>query len=36
MGPASQTGPKRDALPLSLYATLLEAGRPLLEFYLRR
>jgi 3-deoxy-D-manno-octulosonic-acid transferase len=36
MGPASETESKRNALPLRLYATLLEAGRPLLELYLRR
>jgi 3-deoxy-D-manno-octulosonic-acid transferase len=34
--PASETALARNALPLRLYATLLEAGRPLLEFYLRR
>ena len=34
--PASQTPRQPDPLPLKLYATLLEAGSPLLELYLRR
>ena len=34
--PASQTPRQPDSLPLKLYATLLEAGSPLLELYLRR
>jgi 3-deoxy-D-manno-octulosonic-acid transferase len=34
--PATEAGRSRNALPLSLYATLLEIGRPLLEIYLRR
>jgi 3-deoxy-D-manno-octulosonic-acid transferase len=34
--PASDSGPRRNAFPLSLYATLLEMGGPLLELYLRR
>lgn len=36
VGPASDTDSARNAFPLSLYAALLEAGRPLLELYLRR
>src|ERR1700744_4381173 len=34
--PVPQTARRPSALLLSLYATLLEAGGPLLEFYLRR
>ena len=34
--PASETVPQRTSILLSLYATLLETGSPLLELYLRR
>ena len=35
-GPASDTTAGRDPFPLRLYSALLEAGSPLLEYYLRR